>query len=141
MENSTPIYIIGINNLATEKDVLNALQSFGHVNEYVTFIHTNKNIWMSLDFVFDGDGAIDNIMLLNLDVDIPIPYYYTVKSNIHGGIPCRIKSTMFIRINNDNRIIIQEDNDKIKHSPDFYLEKYESLILKEIDESVFVYDE
>ena len=138
MENSTPIYIIGINNLATEKDVLNELHAFGHVDEYVTFIHANQNMWMSLDFVFDGAVAIDNIMLLNLGVDIHITYYYTVKSNTHGGIPCRIKSTMFLRINNDNRIIFQEDVEKIKHSPYFYLEKYESL---ELIESVFDYEE
>ena len=139
METSVSIYLNNIHPYATERDILKALKVYGNGDDSIIFRNLQNGNCSILKFNFEGDDAIDNLIVLNAGVVLTVNYSYTLLSEIFGGIPRRVESVMYIQLIKSSILtaktsiqLLTEINQEIKHSKE---------LEQQLAESIFAFEE
>jgi UDP-2,3-diacylglucosamine pyrophosphatase LpxH len=139
METSVSIYISNIHPYATEKDILSALKVYGNGDDSIIFRNIQNGTCSILKFNFEGDAAIDNLIVLHADVVLTTNYSYTLLSELFGGIPKRVNSVLFIQIIRNSTIT---EKSSIQYLSEINQEIQKSKALEEqLAESIFAFEE
>lgn len=139
METSVSIYLSNIHPYATENDILRALKVYGNGDDSIIFRNLQNGTCSILKFNFEGDSAIDNLIVLNAGVVLTTNYSYTLLSELFGGIPRRVESVMYIQLIRSSMItekasiqLLAEINQEIKYSKE---------LEQQLAESIFAFEE